>query len=252
MGRRGTILAASALAAGTLLAGSLGLAAPAQTGEVKADQTTADYHFAYSYPRAAAAIPALARWFESDRSASRAGIARDAAAFRREAQADKFPFRAYERIVSWKIVTDTPSLLSLSGTIYSFSGGAHGNTGSMAMVWDKTGAARLDPKALFASPAALWKAISPRYCRALDAERVRRRGEPVAPGDIFGGCPPLKDLTLLLGSTNRRTIDRIGLIADQYVAGSYAEGAYEITLPVDAAVLAAVKPDYRTAFAAAR
>ena len=44
-------------------------------------------------------------------------------------------------------------------------------------------------------------------------------------------------------------IDRIGLIADPYVAGSYAEGAYEVTLPVTRAIIGTVKPEYRGAFA---
>lgn len=65
-------------------------------------------------------------------------------------------------------------------------------------------------------------------------------------------CPPVKDLTILLGSTNGRAIDRIGLLADPYVAGSYAEGSYEVTLPVTRAIAGAVKPAYRAAFALGR
>ncbi len=34
-----------------------------------------------------------------------------------------------------------------------------------------------------------------------------------------------------------------------YVAGAYAEGDFEFTLPVSPAMLRAVKPDYRDAFA---
>jgi hypothetical protein len=33
-----------------------------------------------------------------------------------------------------------------------------------------------------------------------------------------------------------------------YEAGPYAEGAYEVTLPVSAAVVAAVKGEYRPSF----
>ena len=43
--------------------------------------------------------------------------------------------------------------------------------------------------------------------------------------------------------------DRVGLIADPYVAGSYAEGSYELTFPVTAELLAAVRPEYKAAFA---
>jgi hypothetical protein len=57
---------------------------------------------------------------------------------------------------------------------------------------------------------------------------------------------------VLLGSSNKRRFNRIGLIASPYVAGSYAEGQYEVTLPVTPKVLAAVKPEYKAAFALGR
>lgn len=228
------------------------LASPlvAQRPQPKVQVKTADYQFSYTYPAQAAAIPALAAYFESDRDRARAEFIRDATKAKLESKRDKFNFYPHEMAVVWDVVTETPRLLSLSGSFYGFSGGAHGNTGSGSLLWDKLRRERLKPVALFATPQALWAAIRQPYCRALDAERAKRRGEPVGKSiDAFDACPPLKDLTLLLGSRGRKGIDRIGLIADQYVAGSYAEGPYEITLPVTPAVIAAVKPDYRSAFA---
>ena len=55
--------------------------------------------------------------------------------------------------------------------------------------------------------------------------------------------------TLILGSRNHKTFDRIGFLIAPYEAGPYAEGSYEVTLPVTPAVLAAVKPEWRGAFA---
>ena len=46
------------------------------------------------------------------------------------------------------------------------------------------------------------------------------------------------------------SFDRLTVYAGPYVAGPYAEGAYEIDLAVDSAILAAVKPEYREAFSA--
>ena len=57
---------------------------------------------------------------------------------------------------------------------------------------------------------------------------------------------------MLVGSSNGRTFDRIGIWYGPYVAGPYAEGAYELDFPVDARVLAAVKPEYEAAFSQAR
>jgi hypothetical protein len=210
---------------------------------------TADYTFNYSYPAEAAAIPRLRASLETEKKAMRARTARDAAAARRDAAASSFPFNPYDQDKTWKVVTDTPRFLSLSYAAYSFTGGAHGNPSSGALVWDKARGVRLDPKAVFTSTAALGRVVAPTYCARLKAERARRLAPYKDTGDLFSKCPPLTDLTLLLGSTDRQRVNRIGLIADPYVAGSYAEGAYEVTLPVTPAILATVKPAYRTAFA---
>ena len=53
---------------------------------------------------------------------------------------------------------------------------------------------------------------------------------------------------MLLGSSNGATFDRIGFQIAPYEAGPYAEGTYEITLPVDGAVMRALKPQYRASF----
>ena len=49
--------------------------------------------------------------------------------------------------------------LSLSADMYFYSGGAHGNSGFDALVWDREGQAFFDPKALFRSEAALQDAL---------------------------------------------------------------------------------------------
>jgi hypothetical protein len=214
-------------------------------------RASADYDFTYSYPAQAARIAPLKAWLEADKAKQRAMIARDAAAAKREAKRDGFPYRKYETQKQWKLVADTPRFLSLSVTDYSFSGGAHGGTDSGGLLWDKRAGQRVAPKAVFASPAALQAAVMPDWCKWMRAERRRAMGSDAGNDSLFGKCPPIKDVTVLLGSTNGRAIDRIGVIADQYVVGSYAEGQYEHTLPVTAAVLRAVKPTYRGAFAVA-
>lgn len=231
-----------------------GLAAMALAAGVTAQQrgATQDYKFTYSYPTQAARIPALRSWLEADKAKLRASIAGDAAEGRRAARRNGFPFNQYEAQKSWKVVTDTPRFLSLSGDVYSFTGGAHGNPGSLALVWDKAAGRRLDPKAMFVSVAALQAAVTQPYCAKLNAERTARRGTPPSGDDMFGKCPGIGDLTVLLGSSDRNRIDRIGFIADPYVAGPYAEGAYEVTLPVTPAVLRAVNPAYRASFAIGR
>lgn len=88
------------------------------------------------------------------------------------------------------------------------------------------------------------------YCCGLNAERIKRGRSIGEPPEQLPGCPSISELTFLVGSSNGQNLNRLTLHADPYVVGSYAEGAYEIDLPVHAAVLDAVKPEYRVAFGA--
>ncbi|MBB5727269.1 hypothetical protein FHS97_003224 [Sphingomonas endophytica] len=218
------------------------------TAQTKVEAKTATLDFSYTYPAAAARVAPLRRWLEADRAWLRTRTAKMAAADRREAAKSDFPFHRHDATREWKVVTETPRLLSLSGESYSFTGGAHGNTVLEPLVWDKAKARRIDPRAMFESPSAMQRVFGAGWCAWLKGERRRRFGNDPGADDIFP-CPPVSDLTVLLGSTDRRAIDRIGLVAGQYVAGSYAEGMYEMTVPVTPAVLALVRPEWRGAFA---
>jgi hypothetical protein len=101
---------------------------------------------------------------------------------------------------------------------------------------------------------ALAEAIRGPFCKALNRERTARRGEPVMADsdDPFDQCIDPTASTVILGSSNRQQFDRVGILIGPYEAGPYAEGAYEITLPVTKAVLMAVKPQYRSIFALGR
>ena len=114
--------------------------------------------------------------------------------------------------------------------------------------------AGLVPTSLFASRGALAEAIRASFCKALDRERAKRRGGRVNPAseDPFDQCVDPTASTILLGSSNQQQFDRIGILIAPYEAGPYAEGDYEITLPVTKAVLMAVKPQYRSVFALGR
>ena len=65
---------------------------------------------------------------------------------------------------------------------------------------------------------------------------------------MFDECIKPSEQTVILGSSNGRTFDKVGVLAGPYAAGPYAEGDYEFTLPVTPALLKAVKPEYRGAF----
>lgn len=235
--------------------GATAKAAALATGKAqRIAEATELYSFEYSYPAAAARIPALATWLDAQIAEHRERVSAEAAAFKREAEEGGFGFVPHSFSRDWKVVADLPGWLSLSGEIATYAGGAHGMYGRESLVWDKEAGRRLETLALFRSAAALDRALGDRLCAMLDRARAERRGEPVSAGsdDPFDACVGIAETTLLAGSSNGRTFDRIGIWIGPYVAGPYAEGGFEFTLPVDAAVMRAVKPEYRAAFDVAR
>lgn len=208
--------------------------------------------FSYKWPAEVSAVPALAQRLTAERDKL---LAEQKAewdeAVKEFAGQDCVACtnRSFEK--TWEVVADTPRFLSLSASFYAYTGGAHGNGAYDALVWDREAEAAMDPKALFVSEAVLQEALGDPWCKALKAERMKRMGAGFS-DDGFFACPKIADLTLLAGSSNKRSFDRIGLLAAPYVAGSYAEGTYEVTLPVTAKVLAAVKPEYKAAFTQAK
>lgn len=231
-------------------------AAPAPAAKaVKVVEKTNDYEFSFAYPAEAAAIPKLKAQLDKDMAEAKAELATDTREYRKDAKQNGYDFMPYDVAVDWAKVTSLPRFLSLSVNSYAFTGGAHGNSGSGALIWDRQRDAEIKPLDFFSSPATLAAAMEKRYCAALDKERRKRRGDYAdEPSGIaeFDNCPNPAELTLLLGSSNGKAFDRIGIIADAYVAGSYAEGPYEITLSFDKAMLAAVKADYQPYFAVGR
>ncbi|QZD94821.1 DUF3298 and DUF4163 domain-containing protein [Qipengyuania gelatinilytica] len=206
--------------------------------------------FAYSWPAAVNAQPALAAQFEKERDAALASQKKEW-----EQSLVDFPgdcvsckARGYEK--EWQVVADLPDWLSLSADIYEYTGGAHGNYTKQSLVWDKQAGTSVAGIDLFTSPVALENALGARLCNALDRAREAKRGIKIdrASGDLFNDCPGLDEASVLIGSSNGQTFDRIGVYFGPYVAGPYAEGDYELNFPVTASVIDAVKPEYASAF----
>jgi hypothetical protein len=212
------------------------------------------YGFDYAYPAAAAAIPSLKAWLDADLDKQKAELASEAQSGKAEAAKNDYPFRPYSRGLDWQVVTETPGWLSLSSMVSADTGGAHPNYWFDAILWDKTANKQRDPKNLFISTKALAKAIQPEFCRQIDKQRAKKRGEPIKRDndDPFARCLDPTDYVIILGSSNRQVFDRIGVLVPPYEAGPYVEGDYEVTVPVTPAILAVVKPEFRSSFAVAR
>jgi len=217
-------------------------------------EETALYTFEYAYPASAAAVPGLRTALEADRARHLAALRRDARAGGAEAQENGYPFRKHAWTQTWQVVTEIPGWLSLSASYWNYTGGAHGMSWSGAMLWDRRAGRARSPLDLFTSKAALSAAIRQPFCAALDRQRADKRGTPVnrTGGGEFDQCIDPVAQTVILGSHGRQAFDRIGILVAPYSAGPYAEGSYEVTVPVTPAVMAAVKPVFRASFAAAK
>lgn len=224
---------------------------PSVTEGRKVGVTNALIDFDYSYPVQAAAIPKLKAWLDADIDKQKKDLAEAAKGDRAEAKKSGFPFHQYSHTTAWKVVTEIPGWLSLSADRWEYTGGAHGNPWSESLLWDKAADAKHDPLDLFTSKAALSKAIRAPFCDQLDKQREEKRGEAVNrnSGDEFDQCIDPVASTVILGSSDKQHFDRVGVLVGPYAAGPYAEGGYEVTLPVTPAVIATVKPEYRRYFA---
>jgi hypothetical protein len=242
--------ATAALAAPSAAAIAAASATPSPGSARSVEEENELFAFDYNYPVEAGVIPTLRAVLDADIARQRDELAKQAREGRDEAKKGSFAFQRHDRSVGWKVVADLPGWLSLSADVGGYSGGAHPNHGYDAMVWDKAAAQRLKASDMFLSPQALSRAIRADFCREIDKQRASRRGSPVnrKSGDPFDECIDPLESTVILGSSNRKAFDRIGILVAPYEAGPYAEGDYEVTLPVTASVLAAVKPQYQPTF----
>lgn len=214
-------------------------------------EETDTYIYELSYPATVGAVPALARHIEQSAARAKAEMIAEARAGRADARENGYPFNPHSLSEEWELVADIPGWLSLSNSFATYTGGAHGMYGLKGLVWDEKNARAMAPVALFESPVSLGAAIGAGLCEALNAARIEKGVKPLEVEDgTFAACPGLDEATVLVGSSNGRTFDRITVWFGPYVAGSYAEGAYELDFDMTAAMLETVKPAYRSAFSA--
>lgn len=204
--------------------------------------------FEYSWSSEANAIPVLVARFTADMKKQRASLTAAAQKDAAERKKQGFPFNAYQQVTGITTEGETPRLLSLRNDTYQFTGGAHGNSVTKALLWDRKLSKQIDFDALFRPGSGVLTSLKAPYCKALDAERKKRRqGEQL--GGEFDQCPQFSELTILPSdSKHKGRFNQLLIVADQYVAGPYAEGQYEISMPVNTGLVAKLKSEYRASF----
>jgi hypothetical protein len=142
-------------------------------------------------------------------------------------------------------------LLSLRVDAGSFEGGAHPNSGTNALLWDRQANREINFADLFVDKSNRDRLLTQRWCDSLNKAREEKRGEPVGGGGMFDDCPGLDDIAVMPVDSNKDgRFDRLLLVASPYVAGPYVEGSYEIELDVTPDLIAGMKKEYQPSFAA--
>ena len=175
----------------------------------------------------------------NDAAKAKADAVHDAASARKQG----FPFRRYESVADWSLAADTPKLLALAGENYSFTGGAHGNSGYAARIWDKAAKRSIGFEALFSDWPRARKLLEPAFCAALLEEQTRRLG--ARPTSEMNACPKLSEQPIVPFGGLAPLATQFRVLVGPYVAGSYAEGSYLITVPWPDAIKPLIKPAYR-------
>lgn len=214
----------------------------------KTELKNADANFSYSWSAEAAAVPALVKRFAADMRKQRAATIAGGKEF--NADRKKMGMEAVGYMQSTAITTEgqSPRLLSLRIDVESYTGGAHGNHGSNALLWDRRLNREIAVSSLFLRPAALQALTRSTYCKKLDAERLKRR-QGDRPGGQFDECPKYSELAIIpVDGEKDGRFDRFRFVASPYVAGPYVEGDYEIDVPVTRQLMAGLKPAFRASF----
>lgn len=226
--------------------------APAQPPAAKGfafDEKSDLLEFSYSWPAEAAAIAKLDRRFRAEMDKAR-GEAISSAESEREVRAKmKAEWFGHQFSRTWSMAGQSERLLSLESATHAFTGGAHSNYGSGALLWDRQAEREITPADVLTRAQRLAALIREPFCSALDRERLKRRGEPTDPTDMFGACPRLDELTIVpTDKDGDKRFDTVRLIADPYVAGPWSEGDYVIELPISETILTALRPEFRASF----
>lgn len=207
-----------------------------------------------SYPAQVTEAPVLAQSLRAAFAHEKAENLTIAKADKSERAKQGFPFNAYQQSTGYEVAGDTPTLLSLTSEWMIFTGGAHPNHGTRAILWDKVARRQIGfASMLEGGLSTLAKIYEGEFCRALDAERAKRReGADLqsGPDDPFNQCPKLSELAIIpKGPAKGGPMTTLLFHADPYVAGPYVEGDYDIVLGVGDGLIGALEPRFRASFA---
>jgi hypothetical protein len=141
----------------------------------------------------------------------------------------------YEKTITVTAAAETGKLFSLKRTDFDYSGGAHPNTLTTGILWDKALKRQIGLSDLFRKGADL-TTLDQALCSAANAAKRTRSPDSASvtlggKGEMFS-CPRVADTAFVLtpGSAPGKAAGLTFLIGP-YQVGPYSDGAYEIAIP---------------------
>jgi len=159
-------------------------------------------------------------------------FAEGAQADRTEAGSDS-SLPTYEKTIDIGLAAETGKLFSLKRTDFDYSGGAHPNTLTSGVLWDKALKRTLGPADLFRKGADL-SVLDQALCSAINtAKRARVPDSAVVTlGGKDWSCPRAIDTAFVLApGTIPGKAGGLTFLIGPYQVGPYSDGAYEIVVP---------------------
>lgn len=210
-----------------------------------------DFHYGWS--KEVSAIPALAGLLQADMDKIRGELMKSAADDKAARAKSGFEFHPYDSSTSYDTAGQSATLLSLRADHGEYTGGAHPNSMTSALMWDRTRNQEIKFASLFTSAENRDRLLLQRWCDALNKAREEKRGTPVGGDGMFDECPKLDDIAIIpTDKDSNGRFERLALIASPYVAGPYVEGSYEIELAVTPDLIAALREEFQGSFEAAQ
>jgi hypothetical protein len=144
---------------------------------------------------------------------------------------------AWEAKIDWDYTAKAGGIVSLVGTSYEFTGGAHGMTFTETLIARADTGETMTFESMLMPSRAPSPALTIAICEALKAEKVARMDSPTIMDEPIvcagpGANIPLNDARIALAPSS--DADRFGgayVFFEPYAVGSYAEGSYTLTVP---------------------
>jgi hypothetical protein len=142
------------------------------------------------------------------------------------------PVPPYERRIAWTLAGSTPKIASARESWFDFTGGAHPNHGSKALIWSPADDEEIERSDLL-GPGADQARLDAALCQAIKTAKARRQGAVFDQAEW--PCPHWADSKfVLVPSTAPGKIGALDFLFDPYSIGPYVEGEWQVIVPQSA------------------